>query len=207
MPRYLRKTIFRTNKVSNTINAWNTSKSSELSKFSCLKCIVYFVLAIVLLALIALIAAIVIIEIKQFYTKIFTPSSSFDNKTTINTTIEVALTTTSVEKYTTDMTSIASSYSTSTTMLPSTTTFTTTATTTTTTITTTISSTSATISTTSKKSTLDPCKNGAVYLYETKKCICKEYTSGDYCDQGKIKIFCSILCFNTFNNIKFCFCI
>ena len=29
-----------------------------------------------------------------------------------------------------------------------------------------------------------PCRNGGLYVYETKRCICKENISGEFCEEG-----------------------
>jgi hypothetical protein len=55
----------------------------------------------------------------------------------------------------------------------------------TTTESTTTKTTSSKKSTTRRNSDI-PCRNGGIYIYESKKCICKEYFSGELCDEGKI---------------------
>jgi hypothetical protein len=41
-----------------------------------------------------------------------------------------------------------------------------------------------TTSTTINRNSDSPCRNGGIYIYETKRCICKDNISGEYCEEG-----------------------
>ena len=41
------------------------------------------------------------------------------------------------------------------------------------------------LTTTTKKINENPCRNGGIYIYDTKKCVCKDHISGEFCEEGK----------------------